>query len=440
MIRYLMAFFFFLLYAGDDLGLSFTLGLGLSSKNILLYLILTGVAINAAVVRNRSVELMSAIIPFGLLVVYAIITWIVAAFILDYPEYSARASFIRLKSSLADQFLMFIVFFYGAIEKKDAFWLFRVMIWIVVFGNVVTIIDAFNIPNLGLVEAVPSDGRFEGFIGQANEYGSFLVLFLPISLGLYMSQNGKARVIASIGMLATALALILTFSRGAYAGALAGSVIAVYYLRNYIPTQTLVRMSFIIIGVGVVLVSLAFLIGYSDVFESRFSRFGGSAHLATSGRSTIWSNAIKVMLENPISFLTGYGFNAYQSSREFYAATHNIYLDYLFNLGAIGLILFLMVFARIIGVARSAISNASKTIRAYFLSLIFGLFGFLVSLFFGEYHGSGFLLWAFLGVSMRLAMEVVKSNSMADHGGVEARSLKPTHLESYTKPKMKISA
>lgn len=421
-----MAFFFFLLYAGDDLGLSFTLGMGLSSKNILLYLILVGVAINAAVVRNRSLELTSVIVPFGFLVVYAFITWLVVSFILEYPDYSARASFIRLKSSLADQFLMFVAFFYGVIDKRDALWLFRVLVWIVVLGNLVTIVDAFNIPNLGLVNAIPSDGRFEGFIGQANEYGSFLVLFLPISIGLFLLQSGKVRLLAAIGVAATAFALILTFSRGSYAGALAGSIIAAFYLREYIAAHLLIRMSFLATAAGALLVLMVIMIGYSEVLESRFSRFGGSAHLATSGRSTIWGNALKAMLENPISFLTGYGFNAYESSTKFYAAAHNVFLNYLYNLGAIGLSMYLMVFVRILSIVRSAIATASAEIKPYYMALVFGLIGFLVSIFFSEYHGSGFLLWSLLGVSMRLVVEQFKATSTAQKAEKSDRSLNLT--------------
>lgn len=405
MMRYLLAFFFFLMYAGDDFGLNISLAPGLSTKNFLLYAILVGIALNAAVARNRKLELPSVLIPFGLLVLYAFITWVAAAFILEYPDYQMRASFIKLKSSLVDQYLTFLVFFYGVIYNKDACWLLRAIVWTVIVGNAVTLIDSFNVPNLGLVDARLGDGRFAGFMGSSNGYGQFLVLFLPVSVALYLTESGKVRLSAAIGVFVTALALILTGSRGAYVGLLAGSILAVFFLRRIISMQLLVRAGVIAVLGFAFLLCITLITGYSDIYMERFTQFGGSRHLATSGRSTIWTIAVNAMIANPLSFLTGYGFNSYDSSRSFYAATHNMYLNHLYNLGSIGLLLFISVFGRILTTARSVIVNSAADIRPYFVALVFGLFGFLVTIFFGDIHGSGYLLWAFLGVGMRMAME-----------------------------------
>lgn len=162
-MRYLLALFFFVMYAGDNIGLNISLGPGMSLKNLLLYMMLVGIALNAAVARNHRVELGLVLVAFALLITYALVTWIVAVFVLAAPDYEMRESFIRLKSTLVDQYLTFLVFFYGAMHLKDAVWLFRALIWIAIAGNIVTLIDAFNIPNLGIVEA-----RVRDEIGRAH--------------------------------------------------------------------------------------------------------------------------------------------------------------------------------------------------------------------------------------------------------------------------------
>jgi O-antigen ligase len=405
-MRYLLATFFFVMYTGDNLGLNISLAPGVSVKNLLLYAIFSGIAINAAVARNRSFELPTLFIPFGLLIVYALITWIVASFILAYPDYEMRESFIRLKSSQVDQLLTFFIFFYGAMHLRDAYWLLRAIVWIAVLGNVVTLIDAFDIPNLGIVEAKVRNDRFLGFIGSANGYGQFLVLFLPATVAVYLTASRSVRPWAAVGVFATAIALILTGSRGAYVGLVAGSILAVIFLRKIISTQMIVRAGVITVFASAFVLAATLFTDYAEVYMESFAKFEGGTHIATSGRSTIWSNAIKAMVENPASFITGYGFNAYESSRRFYAATHNTYLNYLYNLGTIGLVLFMATFIALLTAARSVVLNASATLRPQFIAMIFGLFCFLISIFFSEYHQSTYLLWAYLGVTMRMAMGV----------------------------------
>lgn len=411
-MRFLLAFFFFVMYAGDDLGINVSFAPGLSLKNLLLYAIVAGIAINTAIARNRKFELPSVLIPWGALILYAIVTWIAVTYILAYPGYDAMETLIRLKFGMLDQFLTFLVFFYGVVYFEDAYSLLRMIVWIAIIGNVVTILDTFNIPNLDLVGAsqeVGEEGRVQGFVGQANSYGSFLVLILPVSVALYLSESGKVRLLAGICLIATAFTLVLTGSRGAYVGLVAGATFAAISLRQFISARVVVRTGLISVSVVAIVLTIAFATGYEDLFIERFSRFTGDPHVATSGRSTIWAHAIASMVEHPLSFFTGYGVEAYENTKGVRRATHNMYLNYLYNLGAIGLILFVTVFVRILATARAAIKVAAAEYRPFFMALVFGLIGFMITLLFFEYHRSGYLLSAYLGVVMRMAMEVKSS-------------------------------
>lgn len=415
----LLAFFFFFLYVGEALGLNIGLGPGMSVKNLLLYASLVGIAINAAVARNRRLDLLSVLAPFGILFLYALFTFIVVISLIQYPDYSARRVFIDLKSNLFDHYITFLVFFFGITTSKSALSLLRAIIAITVVGVVVALIDTFNTPNLGLVDARARGERFVGFIGSANGYGMFLVLMLPFSIGYYLSTAGIWRVFAGIGVFATAMSLLLTGSRGAYAGLVFGGVAGALYLRKHIRTAVLMRVGLSGAVVLAITIFAAIVLGYGDVFFERFSRLEGSSHFATSGRSTIWAATIASMVANPLSFIFGFGYDAYANSREFYAATHNTYLRYLYDLGLIGLTLYVVVFANILRKARRSLEYADAVQHRYLVCVVFGLFGFMVSIFFSEYYGAAYLLWALLGVMMRIAVET-SAESMAAHSDVPA--------------------
>jgi O-antigen ligase len=138
----------------------------------------------------------------------------------------------------------------------------------------------------------------------------------------------------------------------------------------------------------------------------RFALFEGNLHTASSGRTTFWLNALGVMAESPLSFVTGFGFDAYESSREFSAAVHNHYLNKLFNLGLIGLALFLAVFGSMLSIFRASIMPALQDSKPFLFAVVIGLLCLLVTQIFGQYYRSGYLIWACLGVCLRLAMEI----------------------------------
>jgi hypothetical protein len=158
-----------------DLGLA----PGISIKNAMLYVAFSAIAIESAMARNRNVELLPVILPYALLILYAILTWLFIVLFMEDPYYSPRTTLIRLKIKLVDQFLILLVFFYGVINWKDALWLLKALIWVMIIGCLITILDTFNIPDLGIITARDRDGRIEGIIGSAAEFGGLLAFVLP---------------------------------------------------------------------------------------------------------------------------------------------------------------------------------------------------------------------------------------------------------------------
>jgi O-antigen ligase len=118
------------------------------------------------------------------------------------------------------------------------------------------------------------------------------------------------------------------------------------------------------------------------------------------------------MLENPTSFVTGYGWQAYENAN-FRYATHNRYLNLLYNLGLVGLFLFLLTAANMLKHLRHAIASADNETRPFLIAVIFGLSAVLVSMLTGDIFNPWIFIWAFCGVAMRIAAETVSKATPA---------------------------
>ncbi len=117
------------------------------------------------------------------------------------------------------------------------------------------------------------------------------------------------------------------------------------------------------------------------------------------------------MLEHPVTLITGYGWNAYESSRHFRYATHSVYVSYLYDIGLIGLSLFVAVAINVIRAARGALTTATEMLRPYFVSLVFGFISLLIAAAFVNLYKVWFFIWAFSGAVLRLAiLEAVRAD------------------------------
>ena len=335
-------------------------------------------------------------------VVYAIFTWIVVLVFIKYPGYSPRTTLMSLKAGPVEHLLVLLIFFYGTDNTRDTVWLFRRIVWLVIVGNVITVVDAFNIPDLGLISE-REDGRVGGTFGSSNEYGVFLALFLPSIFAIYMTSTGLKKLLSGVGAAVSCLAFLMALSRGAVVGLAVGGVIGAFYLRNIIPPRVIVRAGFVTILLCLAVVAGGFAAGYGDLVIERFGQFGEGSFRASSGRTVIWSRALDSMLEHPVTFVSGFGWGAYSSDRYFSYATHNTYLNIGYNLGMIGVVLFLLTVRNVLSAIRAPLDRARSEIRPLLIAFLFGFLALLVAIFFGELHSAWLFTWAFVGIALRLA-------------------------------------
>jgi O-antigen ligase len=407
MTRVLLFLLFFVLLAADTLGWNLSLAPGLSVKNAMLYLILGSIALETALKRNRSLELLSVTVPYMACLFYAFLTWLAIVLLIEYPGYSAKQGFIYLKAGLADNLIVFLVFFYGVLTSSDAKRLLKMMIWTVIATNVVAVIDGLNMPNLDLIHE-REDGRIGGPIGESNQYAAYLALFLPAALALVLMERGMKRTLAVLGLGASALAFLMTVSRGGFVGLAAGTVLGAFFLREYVSGKAV--MSAI---TGVVILSLVSFVvlyfsGYTELIYDRVvaKTTGGSAQTITSGRTWIWSEYLGKMLESPITLVTGFGWNSYRYFPDFLRAPHNGYLGIFFQLGIIGLTLVLMSFANILRAAREGLQHAEDDREATttLFAFVVGLLSVLIAIMFVDLTTPWIFIWAYAGVVMRIAV------------------------------------
>jgi O-antigen ligase len=126
---------------------------------------------------------------------------------------------------------------------------------------------------------------------------------------------------------------------------------------------------------------------------------------ASSGRTDIWMQALSEMMANPVTLITGFGWNVYSTMPTIFAM-HNTYLDQWFNLGLLGLGVYVFIIYLTVKTAKQAAEQAGPPLRADLIAYIFGMLGLAVSVFFGNLYTSKPYIWMYVGLSMRGAMFV----------------------------------
>lgn len=406
MNRYFLLILFVGTMGSRALGLDFGLAPGLSIKNVMLYLAATSIAIDFAISRDRRVDLLPVVLPMALLTLYALASWIVIVVFLESANYSAFGTLIRLKIKLFDQLLMLLVFSYGLVNWRHALWLFESLTWVVVIGCLITVVDSFNIPDLGIITTRTQDGRVEGIVGSAQEFGGLLAFVLPAALAIWWKESGPKKLLALIGVGLLLVSLLLSASRGAMLAVLVSAVIGAVYLRQHLTAKVITRTT-ILVAMAILISAVTVLsTDFGNLLESRLATGidTGDVQAISSGRTAIWYAAWQEMAEYPTAFITGLGWEAYFQGLGHRYATHSVYLDRLYNLGIIGLGLFTICFVNAIVVVRRGLRHSPEAAAPILMATVIGLIAFMIAMAFSDIHGAAIYIWAFTGLALRIAV------------------------------------
>jgi O-antigen ligase len=295
------------------------------------------------------------------------------------------------------------LFFYGLSSTQDVLSFLRIFLWILVIGNLITVIDGFNIPDLGIIQQ-REDGRLGGPMGESNSYGALLALTLPAIIALLWDPQTK-RLFAFFAIFVSIVALLLASSRGAFVGLILGSLFSIYYLRKYISMRHVAIGTIVLLATVTLVIIVLLSTDLAGDLAQRFTdKLSGSSREVSSGRTRIWTTALQQMSEQPLSFFTGFGSDAYDYINRTGFNSHNVYLNHLFNLGLIGLTLYCLLIYKLISNCRRAIAKATGAARDQLIAFVFGFAALSVTLFFVQIYQPWTWIWAYAGLTMRLAV------------------------------------
>jgi O-antigen ligase len=265
--------------------------------------------------------------------------------------------------------------------------------------------------------------RVYGFFGHANETGALVAVFLPAYVAVAMSEKGALRFGWLVAMMISVVVLIMTGSRGALAGLLIGGAIGAYMCRRYLTPAKLIRGGMLLAAIGLPVIAL---LGakYGADFIQRMVSQGSAADVGevSSGRTDLWMGAISRMMETPVSLITGFGWNVYDSMG-FILVPHNHYILLWFELGLIGIACYLVVIRTLLRSALSGLQTATPEVQSYLIALVFAIMILSVAIIFEQLYKPWYYIWPYMGITLRAALLARRSSVIPQPAGSTGRIL-----------------
>ena len=224
-------------------------------------------------------------------------------------------------------------------------------------------VDVENNPNIRV--------RIYSVFGNPNIFAEYLVMTLPLALGLVVSgKSDKRKIFYGLVFLTGCVALFFTLSRGGLIGFFAGLACFIFLLKKRL----------FLLGIPLVggLISLA-----PQGFINRLQSILNFSDTSTSYRFNIWRTTLDIIKDHPYGLGLGHRpFKAvYENYNPIYPTfhAHNTYLELTAELSLFGTIFFLIFILGIFILGyRYLIKSKDKQIRILGAAALAGLFGVFV--------------------------------------------------------------
>lgn len=410
-MRWLLLMLIAVLAATDIFSLDLSLAPGLSVKNAMLYMVIMALFFRTVLSGEVKLERPDIHAFFLVWIGYALVTLLLAAFVIQYPGYHLGDAVITLKSYLVDPAFFCLAGLWGLRTMRDVRAIVAALAAAMAVSSVFTLLDVAGFVHLGIYigDSGVQEGRVFGVFGHANETGTLLACFLPAVFAVTASSRGMRRALWLLGTVATVVVFVMTISRGAFVGLAVGVLWGGYLCRRYVPLQRLALWALLIAAALLVALLVTSLIDpyLRGILAERI--FGQSMSLSlgeiSSGRTGLWTRIVDTMTNAPASLILGFGWNVY-STMAFILPTHNHYLDLWFNLGLVGIAMFLIIMRRGIVSALDAVALASDVDRPVFIAFTIGMLSLLVAIFFTNLFRPWPYIWMYFGAVLRGALAV----------------------------------
>ena len=423
MNKFIVLGVFFTLWLENVLDIGFSLVPGLSDKNIVLYLAVAWIILQAVLdgrqggFMHRRHEYLPLHLAYIGLISLAAVSASICVFLIRYPGYTPVYAVVSLKGSLIDHYLMLFVFLAGVRTGTEALQIARVILVAMGIAAIVWLADAFGLADLGIVER---EERIITPMGEANQTGTIMGFYVPLMFACGLVTRGFARAFWFAGATVCLLMLLVTASRGAMAGLLGAAILAAWFFRDRIRAEYIAPAVVALLVLG----AASFLLlpeEYRALLSARLYDTGAQSSIygQRSGRTGIWTYGLAQMAAAPLTMLVGFGWKTFSLMNP--NASHNDYLELFFNLGVVGLLLAMIVYFSVVQHVRRALEIADPEARVILIAFLLGYASILIAIFFVNLHAPWYFVWSFTGLMLRLASDPVLAQREVPRGSMSAQ-------------------
>ena len=310
----------------------------------------------------------------------------------------SRVAWRDLRTVIVEPALLFLVLLSVMRDRADAQRLGVAL----VLGAVVSAVVALALVPAGAVVTDAGPPRLRGLFGSPNNLALILERALPVTVGLALAAASRPRLRTAAWTAVALLAavLVLTFSRGAWIGALAGLAVALMPIwrreksgpldptprhsgesRNPVRVLRRMRTSTPLLVAG--LMAAGLMAAIFTTGGDNLARLLRPSDAATAARPLLWDSAWRMIADNPVlgvgpdNFL--YHYPNYIRPEAWaepnISHAHNIALDTWLTLGIPGLVVVVAVLAAYARTWRTALQRSTGGSRA----LLHGLGGAMLA-------------------------------------------------------------
>lgn len=198
--------------------------------------------------------------------------------------------------------------------------------------------------------------RYTGIFGDPNAVSIYVILCLFILLQLLRNNELSSTIFLSGSTVLTMIGL-LTGSKSCFL------LLIIYWFVFFISkTQKIALKILLLIATTYIILTFS----TTNLYDLFYFRFFGGASGITTGRTDIWETYISYLNQGGISnWLIGFGINT--ANLPDGRAAHNVFIQIIYNLGVIGLVLYLAYWLFIIKAYSKKIGNLNSNILQIFL-------------------------------------------------------------------------
>ena len=394
----------------------FGLSMGLSLKNISIYLLLVGYLF--AVKKQGTFFNRNTLNKYLLFMLIYLVISIFPSLLSPEADITTLKMYLVSLKQFINPWIIFFLIVHIIDNKKTCKNTMLGLTILMVVTVLTMVIDNLTGIDLGTHQKGFSyKGRSAGF-SDVNQYAAFLVLLLPVYLSsmVFQDKYGK-RTANGIVFLIGLSGLILTVSRGGFISFICAGVVLfiIAYRHRMIGVKRIIVFGLLLFLVAPV----SYLIVPSDVKDMVKQRVVDPTdqtynpwrterswvHDYSSGRTSTWIRSIKIFIQKPVF---GYGNDA--CKRVFDFSPHNDYLKILINHGIIGFFLFIMIYIRIfLHVSFHFKASTERLDKMFYLGYLSGLVGYMIAMFGVNLGEPRFIFWIYTAVMYKYSqLDTVK--------------------------------